>query len=363
MDSSGHDPNTAAASDERESRELALLRLVDRGGGEAGWHELETKLARLAVPRRPGMMAMLKELETAGLVRSTARAGKSEAWALTDKGTRFLEEAARHGWPLGPLEAETLAQALAADLPQKLAAIRPFMEDRPRLAAVLRQLLTSGADPEKLAYAAQYLDEPQRVALAREWRADPRPEVRSALFRAWAPVDRDVPGRGWRSLPEDEWDAHLREGLLDPDRRVRENAAVLAYGTNRGAAVVGELLANVGAPEPALRAWAVLALGSADDAISRDVLQGLLAGEDEDLASAAVRALAARPDGHPDWLRALDDARDKVRTTAMFALAHIVSGLTAEEVSRLEHDTRAQVREAAGLYRARDGRSPGGEAR
>jgi hypothetical protein len=142
--------------------------------------------------------------------------------------------------------------------------------------------------------------------------------------------------------------------LRDADHDVRALAALIAFGTNRGARLVDELLANIAAREPRLRSWAVLALGAANDATSLDVLRGVLGGADYELAATAVRALSRRRDGRWDVCAAMDDPREKVRVAAAFAVAQVVVGLTPAELARLDLEVRSDLaREALRHYRIR----------
>lgn len=430
--------------------ERTVLGIVHQARGRADWHAVATRLSTLDVPRQPDVLTVLGRLQRLGLVVRVIRGQGADHWAMTARGSALVQadtgaagvaagptatpaEAAGApaetpgapaetpgapaetgaAGPLAPAEAQALARALCAGPMDTIAAIQPLMDDVPRFAAALHQLLTQvqtmqpaapasaaaasgGASlAEGVAAAARYLPERERLLLARHMAADPRPAVRLGLFRAWAPPRADVQGTGWACLPQPDWDALLRRGLGDPEPAVREHAAALVFGTARGAAVTEELLANLdpgsapahaAPPSPAatsharLRWYTILALGSATDAASLAVLRYILhIGADPVEAGAAVRALAARPDGVSTWWTALtvdhashgghggdDDSdngadsadharrRDQVRRAAVFALAAVVQHLSPDQLGELDHPSRpADLRAALASYRAR----------
>jgi hypothetical protein len=78
----------------------------------------------------------------------------------------------------------------------------------------------------------------------------------------------DVPGHAVRTLPEAEWDALLRVGLRDSHASVRCAAAALTFASDRGAAVEGEVLANLRRAKGAERHFSLLSLSAAASAAS-----------------------------------------------------------------------------------------------
>lgn len=172
-----------SAGDESESRELALLRLVERDGGEASWYRLERELSVLPVPPAPNMMQLLKQLAEAGLVSRAPRDGGMDAWALTEAGERWLAEAGRRGWPLGPLEAEELARQVA---PATLSgeALRRFSALEARRPAALRQLLALGATAAAVVRLAHGLDDAAWRQLFAELKRDPLEDAARAALEA-----------------------------------------------------------------------------------------------------------------------------------------------------------------------------------
>ena len=171
------------AADESGSRELALLRLVERHRGEASWYRLGRDLTFEPVPPAPDMMQMLKQLAAAGFVSRTLCGGGMDAWAVTEAGARWLAEASRHTWQLGPLEAEELARQLApAQIPG--AAMHQFFDLGARRPASIRQLLAIGAPPAALAMLAHSLDEAAWKQLFAQLQQHPLDEATLAAFHA-----------------------------------------------------------------------------------------------------------------------------------------------------------------------------------
>jgi hypothetical protein len=339
--------------------ERTVLRLVREGRGRASWHSLATRLPSFDVPLDPDVMTVLKDLQARGLVTRTLVGGGMDAWAITLAGEAVLAGQTPAGGPLPPAELARVADALRGDAVTSTRAILPYVDDGLKLWAVLRQVLASGAvSAERVAAAGLFLPATERGPFARELMDDPRPGVRAALFRAWTPARRDVPGEPLPTVPDAELDDLLRRGLTDPAPEVREAAAALAFLAGRGGGLVGELTINLGAPEPGLRWWSILALGAAADPLSLDLLTQVLAGEDLATAAAAARALGARRDGHDAWLAALQDPRPDVRDAAIFALATVVTGLDPRHLEALAADPRPAVRQALAAYRARSAARP-----
>lgn len=213
-------------------------------------------------------------------------------------------------------------EALARDFIEFLKLLGPVRSDSARLEAGLRALLAMR--PERAVGIARVLgclDAAGRLRLATEMAEHPRVSVRAEFLRVNAPQRLEVPGSSPRWLPDEAWDPWLRSGLMGEDPDVREYAASIAFGLSRGTAVARELIACAETGSPALRWRSLLALGSAEDPASLALLLRTLAGPDEGLAGAAVRALAARPDGRNAWQRALADPRAHVRNSARFAAA------------------------------------------
>jgi hypothetical protein len=328
--------------------ERAVLRLVRDGRGRASWHSLATRLPSFPVPLVPDVMTVLKDLLVRGLVSRVLRDGGMDAWAITAAGHAYLD---------GQLDAGALARflaALRADAVTATRAVLPFVDDGPRMRAVLRQALGADATAaEAVARVALFLPQDERGPFARELLDDARSAVRAALFRAWSPVRSDVPGNALPTVSDAELDGLLRRGLTDPSPDVREAAAMLTFLAARGEQLVGELTANARAPERHLRWWSILALGRATDPGSLVLLSELVVGPDLAFAAAAVRALGARRDGHGVWLSGLHDPRPDVRDAAIFALRTVVTDLTERDLAAIAGDRRPAVRAAFAVYQAR----------
>jgi hypothetical protein len=235
------------------------------------------------------------------------------------------------------------------DLPPVEAALLQVLAERPEVAAGVGKAILA-LPPEARARVL-----PRAVA-------DGRPGMRAALFEAWVPPRTEVPRRNAALLPEPGWTELLRGALTDPDPVVRRAGAALAFDTGVGAPLAAELLAGLeggdGPVHDERRWFALLALGAARDPASLARLRAAAAHGSPALAGAAVRALAARPDGRQDFWSALQDPRDDLRANALFALRRVVVGLTADELARLESPgSPDEVRSSARAYRERTGRS------
>jgi len=250
---------------------------------------------------------------------------------------------------------DEVLQALRKDIITAMKALLPRAGDPLRFLGELRDAVA--ADPSvaiNAAIAATAMEAATCGAFVRELLADPRAEVRRGVFEAFAPPRVEVPVPVVKPVPDPELDEMLRQGLHDPDAGVRTAAAKYAFVAERGAHVLGALVVNVEAPEPELRWWVVLAMGQAGDLISLDLLEQLAAADDDlRFAGAAVRALAARPDGHATWLSAIDDPRSGMHETALFGLARIATGVSATALAVLAADPRADVQAALAAYRTR----------
>jgi len=245
-------------------------------------------------------------------------------------------------------------EALRADIITAMRALLPRAQDPLRFLNDLRAAVADDASVAiNAAIAATSLGPAECGAFVRELLVDPRAEVRRGLFEAFAPPHVEQPIPVVKPVPDAELDELLRAGLLDPDGSVRVPAARYAFAAERGGSLVGELMVNLLAPEPELRWWVVLALGQAGDPLSLDQLEQLANADDLTFVSAAVRALAARPDGHARWMAAFDDERAGVRATAVYALSRLVSGVAPEMIAQLAADPREDVQTALVAYRAR----------
>lgn len=325
--------------------ERGVLELVRDGGEQASWYWLGKRAPLRGLPPVPDLMAVLKELRARGLVESREVGGGMDRWRLTPAG-----EAALAG-----TGAAALLAALRAGVVETMQAIMPMAADSVRLWQALRQAVEADeATAMNAATASMALRDAERGPFLRELAADPRPAVRAAVFDALAPPRVEAAGEAVRFLPDGELDELLRGGLTDRDRGVRTLAAKLAFAAGRGAQLVGELTIQLDAPERELRWWSILALGEARDALSGELLAQLLGEGDEMMASAAVRALAARPDGQRAHLAALDDPRAGVAQAAIFALGRVATGIPPERLRALAADERPAVRDALAAYLRRN---------
>jgi hypothetical protein len=252
------------------------------------------------------------------------------------------------------MSADQVRAALRGDIISAMRALLPLVEADP--AALLSDLRAAVAAEPTLTInaviASTALDPATCAVFVRALLGDPRATVRRGFFEAFAPLHVAVPVPVVKPVPDPALDEMLRQGLLDPDGGVRTAAARYTFAAARGAQVLGELLVNLQAPEPELRWWVVLALGQARDPLSLDQLEQLMAGDDAAFASAAVRALAARPDGHATWIAAFTDPRPGMRETALFALRQVATGVSDEHLAVLAADPGQDIQDALTSSRA-----------
>jgi tetratricopeptide (TPR) repeat protein len=343
-------------SNELDVVERAVLTFVEKGQGRWGWHELEVRLGSIDLPRRDyQVLAILQSLEQRGLVERVPE--HASRWRILPAGTERL-----HGAAAKPATAAAPAAATSTnapppsaappassevDLAALVAALRgspgeliarfpELLADSPRFAATLRSLLATRPDAaDAVAYGTLLLGAKERTELARELWTSPRLDVRRALFTALRPVRMELQGRGTPSFAPDAWHELLRAGLDDADAEIRQAAAALVFSSATGATFSAELLRNFDR-DPDARWTILLALGSATDADSLARLRSVAAGDDVKLAAAAVRALAARPDGAADAVAAVLGSNADVRSAALFALGSVLENLSDIQLATLD---------------------------
>jgi hypothetical protein len=335
-------------SQDLDSVERAVLQILEPGA--LGWHEIAVRLGTLDVPRGHDLMAVLKGLRTRGFVINVRTEGGSDRWQLTDPGRALLAPAAPQ---------DGLIAALRGGPSEVISRYKALLSDDAAYEAELRRLLRERPDAiDAVAQGLQLLPEELRARFARELWTSPAANVRRALYRVLEPLRLEVQGTGWKALPDGEWDAFVGAGLDDSDAEVRRIAAALVFSTAAGSCFVEDLLLLVSRGEletPATRETVLLALGSAHDRDSLAALRAAAAGQDLQLAGAAVRALAARPDGKAEALKALEDPSEAVRAAAEFALAKVMTGLEPAELAALDACARTSpsLKEALARYRQR----------
>lgn len=330
--------------------ERAVLQIL--APGALGWHEIAVRLGTIEVPRGHDLMAVLKGLRDRGLVINVRREGSQggERWQLTDPGAALLAPASPD---------DDLIAALRGGPSDVIARHSALLADTAAYETELRRLLRARPDAvDAVAQGLQLLPEQLRARFARELWTAPDARVRRALYRVLEPLRLEVQGTGWKALPDDEWDAFVAAGLDDADAEIRRIAAALVFSTASGRRFAADLLLLLSRGEretPATREAVVLALGSADDRDSLAALRAVVAGPDVRLASAAVRALAARRDGRADAVTALEDPHAGLRAAAEFALAHVMTGLEPAQLAALDQRARSSpsLKEALARYRQR----------
>ncbi len=150
----------------------------------------------------------------------------------------------------------------------------------------------------------------------------------------------------------------LRAGVTDPVPAVRERAIAVAIGMNAVRLVGEEVLARLDDPDVNVRQYALVALGTLDDAASLARLYDKLdAGTQEEMTS-AIWGLARRPDGLARVLALATDGRDWVIPELLGALADVAALMTDAQIAALTHalaDPRLPRVIERHLRRARDG--------
>jgi hypothetical protein len=329
--------------------ERAVLEILERGG-PLGWHEIAVRLGNRDVPRDRDLMTVLKAMRDRGLVVSVRHEGERDRWEITAPGRALLTPATPDN---------DLIAALRGGPGAMIAGYQALLIDDHAYEAELHRLLRDRPDAvDAVAQGLLLLPEERRARFARELWSSPDVSVRRALYQFLEPSRLDLQGAGWKALPDDEWHAFVASGLDDADAEIRRIAAALVFATAAGTRFVDDLLLLVSRGEletAATRETLVLALGSASDPDSLSALRAIATGPDPRLAGAAVRALAARPDGVADALAALDDKRPAPRAAAELAVAHIIAALSPAQLADLERRARSSpsLAEALAHYRQR----------
>lgn len=170
-----------------------------------------------------------------------------------------------------------------------------------------------------------------------ELAADPRAESRVGLFSALGHDRRLVPPASIRwDIPVEVIQRLLQLGLVDAVPKVRERALALAYGLGRVRELGSRVVELTADPDEDVRCYALIALGVLDDRVSHGILVDRLQHGTVPEATAAIWALARRPDGLPDVLALLaPNPRAWVTNEALGAIQHVSAPLTDEQVAML----------------------------
>lgn len=337
---------------DRQTLEDALMRIVERGAGRFGWHDIGVQLSMLNVPRRPDMLQTLRGLARRGLIVES-RESTRDRWALSDAGRYFLARGGHQKTDV-PTQLRPLVGTLEGDLAARVQGLAEYVNEPSALVSQLRRLAELDLGPhDGIAFAASVIAEPARSDLLVELGRSEHLAMRAAVFRLWAPIRMLRPGQRPMQLDTARWDRLLRAGLMDADSEIRQMAAGLAFDTGRGAALCRELLANVHSRDPGLRRSAILALGGAQDAPSLAALRRILAHGQPDEAGVALRALAARKDGRTHFWVAFDDERSEVREAAVHVLRWAVAELGDTRLQALGAREDTAIDAALSSYRAR----------
>ncbi|HPH66474.1 MAG TPA: HEAT repeat domain-containing protein [Kofleriaceae bacterium] len=127
--------------------------------------------------------------------------------------------------------------------------------------------------------------------------------------------------------------------LHDASASVRERAIVYAYGLGWVQRLIGELLRLSRDPVEAVRQYALVALGIADDDESLSVLFAALDGDRKQEMQSAIWALARRPQGLSRLLTMAGDTRPWVVDDILGAIKQVSLPLTDEQLD----EVRARV--------------------
>jgi HEAT repeat protein len=146
-----------------------------------------------------------------------------------------------------------------------------------------------------------------------------------SALRTETPRNRAAAAHAARTADEPALDGPLLDALRDADAWVRYFAAKSLGQRGRSAEEAARLLAAVALTDraPQVRIAAVEALGVIDPGAAFPVAEQLLSEPDEDLASAALTAIAASPDARSDTPieQAVRSGSQALRAAAIRALA------------------------------------------
>jgi HEAT repeat protein len=206
---------------------------------------------------------------------------------------------------------------------------------------------------EPLATAVLALPVPRRDSCLLRLAEHPDESIRAAAFRVLTPMRFAYPGE-FRKLVASASEL-LSIGSMDSSPEVRQCIAGCAFGLGQAQPVEGHLLeelkhtTNIG-----YRILCILALGGANGELSRNYLTDLIETGPPREGAAAVRALAARSDGHAALLSSLEGKCEEVRAAALFALSNIVIDLKERDLQHLmNRSSSSELQSAVESYLGR----------
>ena len=150
----------------------------------------------------------------------------------------------------------------------------------------------------------------------------------------------------------------LRAGITDRVPAVRERAIAAAIGMNVVGLVRDEMIARLDDESMDVRQYALVALGTLDDAATRARLEDRLDHGTQEETTSAIWGLARRPDGLERVLALARDPRAWVITELLGALADVSAPMTDEQIAALTGalaDPRLPRAIERHLRRAREG--------
>ena len=150
----------------------------------------------------------------------------------------------------------------------------------------------------------------------------------------------------------------LRAGVTDRVAAVRERAIAAAFGMNVVGLVRSEVIARVDDESTDVRQYALVALGTLDDAASLARLHDTLERGTQEETTSAIWALARRPDGLDRVLAMASDPRAWVVSAVVGAVAEVSAPMTDGQLAALAgalDDPRLPGAIARHIRRAREG--------
>ena len=207
-------------------------------------------------------------------------------------------------------------------------------------AAVELAMAIIAACPTAVAWArgaADWADSDQRAEVERRIAVYPLDSVREHYFALLGKHRRLLPPGAIPTkdfTPEVLTDV-LRAGVTDRVAAVRERAIAAAIGMNVVGLVRSEVIARVDDESTDVRQYALVALGTLDDAASLARLHDTLERGTQEETTSAIFGLARRPDGLARVLTLATDSREWVITELLGALADVSAPMTDDQIAAL----------------------------
>ncbi len=201
----------------------------------------------------------------------------------------------------------------------------------------------------------------RRAAILERIANDPRPQVREHLFALLGTHRRLLPPGSLEltNVDQDALDRILSAGFADSEHKVRERAIALAYGAGNIEQHRDRVCALASQdPEQGVRQYALVALGLLNDPESRAQLIDRLEHGSQEESTAALWALARRPDGVARVLALASDERQWVVDELVQAVAEVAAPLSDDQLGQFRE--RVSSAGLAGTIQRHIGRTRGG---